>query len=557
MVSPNRIYPGRQSNYGADQNRLNPRAVTAKNLLVGQDTMVFPLLDLVMKPSQMAEKENTPIDAITYERDDGRDSAASHSPSHSPIGPGHGITSPVDQPPNSGTNLEAKYQQDALPDGGYGWVCVACVFWINAHTWGINSSYGVFLSYYLSHDVFPNTSALSYAFTGGLSISCALLVAPLATYLIHVYGTRLVLNMGVFFETLSLIGSSFATQRWHIFLSQGVCFGWGMGFLFVGSVGITPQWFQRRRSLAMGINAAGSGLGGLIYSLAVGAMIPRLGLSWTFRTLGIIACVVNLVGANLLRDRNQDVGSRHRAFHLPLLQRPEFVLFLGWGILSMLGYVAVLFSVANFALSVGLSSHQGSIVSALLNMGQGLGRPFVGMFSDKLGRINVATFLSFLCGLFCLVIWIFAHSMGLVCFFAVLVGTVAGTYWATVTPVLAEIMGLRDLPSGLSINWIVLVAPTTVSEAIALLLRDNDNPYLKVQIFTGIMYIGAAACLWIVRGWKVGELIRAQQEKSTAPMVVDKGENSHPVAASSSPLSVVQPWSPPVLLRGMVALSKV
>lgn len=25
------------------------------------------------------------------------------------------------------------------PDGGYGWVCVACCFFINAHTWGINS----------------------------------------------------------------------------------------------------------------------------------------------------------------------------------------------------------------------------------------------------------------------------------------------------------------------------------------------------------------------------------------------------------------------------------
>lgn len=35
--------------------------------------------------------------------------------------------------------LEAKYQQDVPPDGGYGWVCVACVFWMNAHTWGINS----------------------------------------------------------------------------------------------------------------------------------------------------------------------------------------------------------------------------------------------------------------------------------------------------------------------------------------------------------------------------------------------------------------------------------
>ena len=30
-------------------------------------------------------------------------------------------------------------QEDIPPDGGYGWVCTACVFIINAHTWGINS----------------------------------------------------------------------------------------------------------------------------------------------------------------------------------------------------------------------------------------------------------------------------------------------------------------------------------------------------------------------------------------------------------------------------------
>ncbi|KAJ5983797.1 hypothetical protein N7481_005896 [Penicillium waksmanii] len=498
---------------------------------------------------------NEPIEVIRSHRDDGESIHTTSRRGHEDPQAHSELELPAVDP-------DEKYNRDVPPDGGYGWVCVACVFWINAHT------YGVFLSYYLSHDVFPNTSALAYAFTGGLSISCALLVAPLATHLIHVLGTRFVLNLGVFFQTLSLIGSSFATQKWHIFLSQGVCFGWGMGFLFVGSVGISPQWFHKRRSVAQGITAAGSGLGGLIYSLAVGAIIPRYGLGWAFRILGIVSCVVNLVCGNLLRDRNKLVGSRFTAFHFPLLRRPEFLLFLGWGIFSMLGYVALLFSLANFSLSVGLTSHQGSTVSALLNLGQGLGRPFVGMFSDRLGRINIATILSFVCGLFCLVIWIFADSMGVVCFFAVIVGTVSGTFWATVSPVLAEIIGLRDLPSGLSITWLTLVAPCTVSEAIALQLRsgtsDGGTSYLKVQLFTGFTYIGASLCLWVVRGWKVGELERAQQRRDSiareAPLTEGEKQDRPATVASSAPSAdggEVRIWALFALMRRMIALKRV
>lgn len=397
------------------------------------------------------------------------------------------------------------------------------------------------------------------------------MIAPLATHLTGLFGTRFILNVGVFFETLSLIGASFATQKWHIFLSQGVCFGFGMGFLFVGSVGIAPQWFLRRRGVANGITASGSGIGGLMYSLATGAMISRLGLPWAFRILGILSFVVNLIAANLLKDRNKAIGSRHTAFHLPLFKRPEFLLYLGWGVLSMLGYVVLIFSMANFALSVGLSPHQGSIVSALLNLGQGLGRPFVGMFSDRLGRINIATFLTFLCGLFCFVIWIFARNMGVLCFFAVIVGTVAGTFWATVSPVLAEIIGLRDLPSGLSLTWIILVPPTTVAEAIALVLRDENKPgsaYLRVQIFTGCMYMGAAACLWLVRGWKVSEIAQKEREEKAAAAragdlrITEKPEGhttqqQTAPSLSASATSKVEIWSILGLSRRMVAWKRV
>lgn len=357
--------------------------------------------------------------------------------------------------------VEEKKEVDTPPDGGYGWVCVACTFFINAHTWGINSSYGIFLAFYLDNNYYPGATALEFAFIGGLSISQALLISPLATYITRVYGTRTTLLFGVFLETLALISASFTHKIWQLFLSQGVCFGFGMGFLFVGSVGIVPQWFTKKRSLANGIGTAGSGLGGLMYSLATQAMIDRLGVGWAFRILGILACGVNLVCAMLVRDRNKQIGAIQMAFDYRQLKKPEFLLILGWGFFSMMGYITLLFSLPNYAVSIGLSARQGSIVGALLNLGQGLGRPVVGVTSDYAGRINLAGACTFIGGFFCLVIWIFAKSFGVLIFFAIIVGTVAGTFWTTIAPVGAEVIGLKNLPSALSIVWIFLVLPTT------------------------------------------------------------------------------------------------
>jgi len=69
----------------------------------------------------------------------------------------------------------------------------------------------------------------------------------------------------------SFIGASFTSEIWHLLLSQGVAFGIGMGFCFVGSVSVVAQWFTKRRSFANALAASGSGFGGLIYSLATNA----------------------------------------------------------------------------------------------------------------------------------------------------------------------------------------------------------------------------------------------------------------------------------------------
>jgi cyanate permease len=65
------------------------------------------------------------------------------------------------------------------------------------------------------------------------------------------------------------------------------------------------------------------------------------------------------------------VGSVQLAFDFRLFKRMEFLLLLGWGFFSMLGYIVLLFSLPNYARSIGLSAQQGSVIGALLNLGQG------------------------------------------------------------------------------------------------------------------------------------------------------------------------------------------
>ncbi|KAK3187171.1 hypothetical protein K4F52_004075 [Lecanicillium sp. MT-2017a] len=408
------------------------------------------------------------------------------------------------------------------PNGGYGWVCTACVSCVNGHTWGLNSSYGVFLAHYVSYNTFPGGTRLQYAFVGSLSISCALAISPLATIGVREFGTKPTMFLGCVFEAASLICASFATKMWHLFLTQGVLFGFGMGLMFVPSVSIVPQWFTTRRSLANGFSACGSGLGGLVYSFAAGALIKQHGLAWAFRVLGIIAFVANTICIILIKDRNKAIGSTHLAFDTSLFKRPEYLLLLAYGWFSMLAYIVLIFSLANYANEIGLDASQASLISAFFNLGQGVGRPFVGYFSDQTGRINMSGLMTFLAAAFSLAIWINAKVYGVLIFFSIICGTVAGTFWATIAPVTAEVVGLKDVASALNLLWLSIIPPATFSEPIALQIFTGTGSYLGTQLWTGLMFIAAAACMFVLRGWKLGEIKEIARVVDESPEHIDR-----------------------------------
>ncbi|KAF2099931.1 MFS general substrate transporter [Rhizodiscina lignyota] len=403
-------------------------------------------------------------------------------------------------------NVEESTDGIEEQDGGYGWVCVFAMLLITAHTWGVNGSFGVYLAHYLADNTFPGTAETTYSFIGGLSLAQITFIAPLVTKFSAKFGLHPTLFVGIVLETGALIAASFARRVWHLFLTQGLLFGWGSSFLYVGAIGIVPQWFTKRRGVANGIAAAGSGLGGLIYSLAAQAMIQNLGLSWAFRITAICAFAVNSVCALLMRDRNKHIMPNQHSFDLSLLKRYEFLVIIAWAYFSILGYTIIMFSLPDNALKIGLNARQGAIAGALVNLGMALGRPVVGYFSDRVGRINMITGGTFLCGLFCLCIWTSANSYAVLLVFAVLGGTVVGTYWVSIGPLLADLLGIKHLPAALSIIWTAIVLPGTFAEPIALKMRESgSSAYFPVQLFTGFMFIAGTICMLVLRSWKIAQ----------------------------------------------------
>lgn len=213
-----------------------------------------------------------------------------------------------------------------------------------------------------------------------------------------------------------------------------------------------------------------------MFSFGIQAMIDNLSLAWAFRITAIICGVMNLLAVALIKNRNAAIKPPMIGFDRKLLVRYDVGLMLAWGFLSMLGYMVLLYSLPNFSDSIGLDKNQAAAISAYLNLGTAIGRPMIGLSSDRLGRIEVSGCMTLFCGLICFAIWIPAKTYGVTIFFAILAGGVVGVFWMvsamfkdlpcfetdiqqTVAPIAAEVAGLNQVPSLLSLMWVIIFLP--------------------------------------------------------------------------------------------------
>ena len=164
-------------------------------------------------------------------------------------------------------------------------------------TWGFINSYGVFQTYHTSNPALAARSASDISWIGSMQVFLIFFVGAFTGRLTDAGYFRHIFVLGTALQILGIFATSFADgSYWQLFLAQGVCMGLGNGCLFCPCMSILSTYFSKKRSLAIGIAASGSGTGGLVFPIMVRQLLPKVGFAWTVRAMGFIVAA-SLVGS--------------------------------------------------------------------------------------------------------------------------------------------------------------------------------------------------------------------------------------------------------------------
>src|SRR6266700_1449634 len=171
----------------------------------------------------------------------------------------------------------------------YGWVIVAVTFVTMAIGVNARTAFSLFFPPIISEFGWER-GVTAGAFSFGFVVSGA--VSPLIGRMMDRAGPRAVMELGVLLMGGGLLLAPLTSQPWHLYLTIGVMVGAGSVCLgYSGQSLFLPNWFVRRRGLAMGLAFAGVGIGSVTLLPWVQYMIEATGWRTACTAMGLLVLV--------------------------------------------------------------------------------------------------------------------------------------------------------------------------------------------------------------------------------------------------------------------------
>jgi len=126
-------------------------------------------------------------------------------------------------------------------------------------------------------------------------------LSPWQGVLVDRFGPRLLLSIGVVITGFSWVLAAQVSTLPALYLTYGLLGGVGTGIVYVGVVGHMVQWFPDKRGLATGLVAAGYGVGALLTTFPIAAVLRESSYQTALTRFGFIFAGAGVLAAQGLR----------------------------------------------------------------------------------------------------------------------------------------------------------------------------------------------------------------------------------------------------------------
>ena len=173
----------------------------------------------------------------------------------------------------------------------YGWLIVAIAFVTMAIGVNARTSFSLLFAPVVAEFGWERATVAG-AFSFGFLTSA--LLSPMLGKLMDTKGPRFCIEMGICLVAAGLLLAPLTTAPWHLYLTLGMLVGGGSVCLtFTGQSLYLPNWFVRRRGLAISVAFSGVGVGSILLLPAFQTWIERYGWRTACIILGVgLLCVL-------------------------------------------------------------------------------------------------------------------------------------------------------------------------------------------------------------------------------------------------------------------------
>lgn len=315
------------------------------------------------------------------------------------------------------------------PNGGLqAWLQVLGGAMLFFNTWGILNAFGVFQTYYESGALFTASSS-DISWVGAIQSYMVLMVGVFAGPIYDRGYLRALLLTGSFGIVFGHMMLSICKTYWEVLLAQGFCIGIGAGCLFVPCVAVLPTYFSTRLGLAVGLAAAGSSFGGIIYPIVLYKLIDQVGFGWSVRVMGFIALGTLLIPITVLKMRVKAPKARALIDWSAFTDVPYMVFTIAT-LIGFMGLYVILFYLSYYAEARHITNTSMAFyLVPIFNAASCFGRVVPNALSDKTGPLNLIIPGSLITGVLCFCM-LAVTSEAAIIVVAVLTGFTSGVFIA-------------------------------------------------------------------------------------------------------------------------------